>query len=204
MESVAHIDVVIEEVADELENIIGGKKEEIVAYIHEKIHQQGQPIKAGILVAPLLFNEIEQPEMMITRGNIRLNNDMINGFIVLADDNSRSDRHLQLLSQLEHTLKDPDFKKKWHKAETAEDIKKLFIQDVRTLSVRITDSGKTAQLEGKKLKEIDLPDHVLAAVVYREGKMTIPNAETVLRPGDEVTFIADGKAMQALIDELKE
>jgi trk system potassium uptake protein TrkA len=48
----------------------------------------------------------------------------------------------------------------------------------------------TSPLVNKPLREADLHEGVMIGAVYRDGKVTMPNAETVIRPGDRIVLMA--------------
>ncbi|MEZ5895881.1 MAG: Trk system potassium transporter TrkA [Parvularculaceae bacterium] len=49
---------------------------------------------------------------------------------------------------------------------------------------------ETSPLVNKPLAEADLPEGVMIGAVYREGKVTMPNSTTVIKPGDRVVLMA--------------
>lgn len=49
---------------------------------------------------------------------------------------------------------------------------------------------ETSPLVNKPLKDAALPEGVMIGAVYREGKVMMPNSETVIKPGDRIVLLA--------------
>ncbi|MCB2097409.1 MAG: Trk system potassium transporter TrkA [Parvularculaceae bacterium] len=49
---------------------------------------------------------------------------------------------------------------------------------------------ETSPLVNKPLKDADLPEGVMIGAVYRDGKVAMPNSETVIKPGDRIVLMA--------------
>lgn len=49
---------------------------------------------------------------------------------------------------------------------------------------------ETSPLVNKPLKDADLPEGVMIGAVYRDGKVSMPNSETVIKPGDRIVLMA--------------
>lgn len=49
---------------------------------------------------------------------------------------------------------------------------------------------ETSPLVNKPLKEAELPEGVMIGAVYRDGKVTMPNSNTVIKPGDRIVLMA--------------
>jgi trk system potassium uptake protein TrkA len=48
----------------------------------------------------------------------------------------------------------------------------------------------TSPLVNKPLKEAELPEGVMIGAVYRNGKVSMPNSGTVIKPGDRIVLMA--------------
>lgn len=49
---------------------------------------------------------------------------------------------------------------------------------------------ETSPIVNKPLAEAELPDGVMIGAVYREGKVSMPNSRTVIKPGDRIVLMA--------------
>lgn len=197
-------DDVVKEAADALINRLGGGRKKIAKILKEEVRHWKNPVKYNISVAPALLQGIEQPEMIIVRGKIKLEDRKIRGLIVVVDDESSSNRLLKLMSQLEIAINHHDFPEAWKNAEGTAEIKQALIQNVSSLSINVKSSGTTGKLIGTKIKDVDLPKHSLIGAVYREGKLTIPDKDTEIKEGDELVILAQGEAFKTLSERYAE
>ncbi|MEM1099088.1 MAG: Trk system potassium transporter TrkA [Planctomycetota bacterium] len=62
--------------------------------------------------------------------------------------------------------------------------------------VRVGEKAKSAT--GKPLRELELPEHALVAVIQRDGKAFVPGADDELKPRDTAMVIAPGTARKQL------
>lgn len=191
-------DDVVQEAADALINRLGGGRKKIAKILKEEVRHWKNPVKYDISVAPALLKGIEQPEMIIIRGKIKVEERVIRGLIVVVDDESSSNRLLKLISQLEIALNHHDFPKAWKNAEGTAEIKKALIQNVTSFSVKVENSGETGKLIGTKIRDVDLPKHSLIGAIYREGSLTVPDKDSEIQEGDELVILAQGEAFKML------
>lgn len=198
LEKETTFDEAIDKAAESLAHRLGGKREELAEILHEEVTHWKSPTRFDISVAPILLKGIEQPHMVVIRGDIKIPDEKINGLIVIADDTHSSNRLLTLTGQLEIAIFHADFPKKWKDAKKASEIKSSLMNDLRSFSIGIQDHGPTSSLRGKKLNELDLPEQTLAGAIYREGNILDPKEEINLQEGDEIIFIAQGKAFKEL------
>lgn len=187
--------------ADALKDHLGGDREEIASHLREEVSHWRSPLRSQVAVSPVLLQGIEQAEMVIIRGPIRLDDEVIHGLIVLVDDEESSDRLMKLLSQLEAVILHSDFPQVWEEAETAKELReslKRDVQRVQSLILHIQDSGPTASLAGKTLQEADLPEGSLVVLILRNREAIVPNGTVEVKEGDELTLVAKEEAMDTL------
>lgn len=194
-------DKAVDRAAEALAHRLGGKREKLAKILHEEMKHWKNPTRFKISVAPILLNGIEQPQMVIIRGKIKLGGDKINGLIVVADDPTYSNRLLKLVGQLEIAILHADFPGKWEKAENAEEIKQSIVHNLRTFSISVINEGPTANLIGTNLSSMDLPEQTVVGAVYREGTILNPRKDFSIKEGDEVIFISQGKAFKELYEK---
>ncbi len=56
----------------------------------------------------------------------------------------------------------------------------------------------TGTIIDKQIKELDIPDRTLIAMVYRNGRVIVPTGKTRLKNGDRLTFIGDQESIAKL------
>lgn len=200
-------DKVIQRAADVLQGRLGGDRQKIAQHLEEELSHWKGPVRSNVAVSPALLQGIEQPEMVIIRGNIRMEETSYQGLIVLVDDEQHSDRLLKLLSQLEGVIFHSDFAQIWQNAEGAGELKKTLMQDIRniqTLVMQVEDSGPTASLEGTSLKDADLPEGSLVALIQRNTQTIVPDGDTTFKAGDKITLVGNNEAMEKLRQQFEQ
>jgi basic amino acid/polyamine antiporter, APA family len=191
-------DEAITQAANVITERLGGEREDIKEKLYKEAKHWLYPAEHNILLAPTLLEDIEQPEMIIIRGKIKIDDNSADGLIILLDDKESSGRLLHLTSQLESSIHKEEFHEAWSNAESAEDIKKAMIQDIRTITIRIGKSGKSKSMLGKNAGEVELPKGSIIALIQRKGNYLVPTADLNLEEGDEVTIVSEKKAFNEL------
>lgn len=57
-----------------------------------------------------------------------------------------------------------------------------------------------AQVVGRKIRDIDIPEQSVVAAVLRDGQFVVPRGETEILAGDEVVFVGPNEAVQTAHD----
>lgn len=162
------------------------------------------PVSHGAALPHLRLPDIERPEMVIVRcpGGVRIDEpeaffpehrvfESVRAMFFLVSPQDDPGRHLRLLAQIATRLDDPSFAEEWSRARGEQALKEALLHDDRFLSVRLDGSGAAAALVGSPLREVDMPEGSLVAVVRRDGRDLIPRGSTVLREGDRLTIIGE-------------
>ncbi|RDV14551.1 amino acid permease [Pontibacter diazotrophicus] len=192
---------VIQHAADALTDHLGGDRAEHAERMKEDVRHWMSPSRAHVAVAPALLHGIEQPEMIVIRGEIHVDDNEYKGLIVLVDDEQSSDRLMGLLSRLNAVIRHNDFPEAWKKAEAPEELKSAFLeQGVRAMTISVDGSGPTASLDGCKVQNVELPEGSLMALIYRQGKLLVPHKDMTLQKGDKITLVADCDAVPQLTE----
>ncbi|MEM6284236.1 MAG: TrkA C-terminal domain-containing protein, partial [Chloroflexota bacterium] len=64
-----------------------------------------------------------------------------------------------------------------------------------------SDRGRTAPLANRPLRDLQLPEGTLVALIRRDDDILIPRGSTVLEAGDRVTIIGEEEHIQWLFEE---
>ena len=83
---------------------------------------------------------------------------------------------------------DKQFQQYWSDATDEQQLKEILIHDERYLSVSLDDSSR---LVGMKIKNVELPDKCLIAIIKRENEIVVPDGDTEFQKGDKVTVIGE-------------
>lgn len=81
-------------------------------------------------------------------------------------------------------------------------LREILLQDERYLSLRLRPDGPGAGWIGRALRELDLPDGVLVALVQRRGRFLVPRGGTELEEGDRLTIIGGEAEIRRLREGL--
>ena len=68
------------------------------------------------------------------------------------------------------------------------------------MSLFLDSNSKTASLIGSKIKDLDLPEGSLIALIHRKGEILIPKGRTILEELDRLTILSSPKGIQYLYD----
>lgn len=192
---------VIRRAAEALSKHLGGDRQEIADHLQQEVSHWQSPLRSNIAISPALLQGIEQPEMVVCRGHIQVDDHSYDGLIVLVDDEDSSDRLLKLLSQLESMVYHSDFSQIWQEAKDERELKDALMHDVKnvqTITIQVEESGATASLQGSRLKEADLPEGSVVALVQRNAQTMVPKRDTTFKTGDKITVVANEDAMKEL------
>lgn len=122
----------------------------------------------------------------------------VRALFFLVSPESRPRRHLGLLASLAGRMDDDVFMEEWLSAETEQDLKEAVLQDERFLSIEIEADGLTAGLAELEVREIELVEGALIALVHRKGTVVIPRGRTRLEEGDRLTIVGEPNAIREL------
>jgi amino acid transporter/mannitol/fructose-specific phosphotransferase system IIA component (Ntr-type) len=123
----------------------------------------------------------------------------VHALFFLLSPEDRPGQHLRILGHLATHIDDDDFLPRWLEAADESALKRVLLQEERSVSLHIEARGPTAELAGRPLSALSLPPHTLVAVVRRAGKSRVPTGDTVLRTDDQLLVIGEADGIRALI-----
>ncbi|MEX0680797.1 MAG: amino acid permease [Balneolales bacterium] len=168
-------------------------------------------ITRGVALPHLRIYGIKHPEMVLVRYRKGLHPEVWDDwytthevkqkcyaliFLVSPDENPG--QHLRFLSQLASRVEEPDFMKQWLNAENEQELKELLLQDDRFFAIQLERKKASGVMIGKLIKEIEIPEKSLIAMIYRNGHVIVPTGATRLKEGDRLTFIGAGESVAQL------
>ncbi len=160
------------------------------------------PVANGVALPHTRLSEIDNQELVIVRSHSGLYVEKEEGeepdeenkihalfFLVSPEDNPGM--HLRMLAQIATHAEEEDFIENWLKAETEHDLKKILLKDERFFTLDIGEEGKSADLAGRKVSQLNFPSGCLIALIYRNNEIIIPRGRTELETGDRLTVIGE-------------
>ena len=123
--------------------------------------------------------------------------------IFLLSPEGDAAQHLRVLAQVAQHVDDERFMKDWLAADSEQKLKEILLRDDRYLSVRLREGSAASEMVGKALRELDLPEGSLIALIHRAGKMTVPSGSTVLKEDDRLTIVGQPESIQQLKERFK-
>lgn len=207
-------DAVVEDVSKWMANHTSHTAESIRDQLLERTHIGATPVTHGVGLPHLWIQELQHPEMVLVRSrepgiHIRYTHPLTDQeteehlkaiFFLFSPDDDPS-MHLRILAQIAEHVDHDSFQENWDRAANEQELKEVLLHDDRFMSLVVGRDDKTADLVGRPLREIDLPDGVLIAMVRRGTHVYVPDGSTFLEAGDSLTFIGDAIGLKALHDQ---
>lgn len=210
--------VPFEELVDRVSAILAERlpatRDELVRGFLEGTRIGATPVARGVSLPHLRLFGLEQPEMVMVRAAEGIQVDVtdvhgahspeqpIHALFFLVSPEEDPKRHLRILAQIAERVDDDAFLESWLGARNEQVLKEILLEDERYLSLRLRRDGKGAGWIGRALRDLDLPDGVLVALVRRHGRFQVPRGRTVLEEGDRLTIIGGESEIRRLRDRL--
>lgn len=122
-------------------------------------------------------------------------------FVLVSGENDPG-RHLRILAQLAGRVEDDTFIDDWLLSADEQELKETLLRDDRFLSVQLSDGHPGRRWIGQSIKELDLPEDVLVALIQRHGRSIVPQWRTSLQEGDRITIIGEPAQLNILASSL--
>ncbi len=191
----------VERVSSELEGRVPATAEELATGFFEGTRIGATMVSNGVSLPHLRLFELEQPQLVLVRARRGVFVDVtdVHGehspeqpvyclfFLVSPEEDPK--QHLRILAQFAERVDDDDFLGTWLGAANEQVLKEILLRDERFLSLRLEPDGQSGRLSGRPIRDLELPEGVLVALVRRGGEIAVPHGKTVLRARDRLTII---------------
>ena len=107
-------------------------------------------------------------------------------------------QHLRLLAELAHQVEQSGFLGDWLTADDWHELKEILLHQEQMLTLWLTRGHLTEPLIGMPLSEVDWPEHVLVALVHRDGEEIIPDGRLILQEEDQLIIIGMEEGIEML------
>lgn len=165
------------------------------------------PVSHGVVLPHLRLRTVETPSLVLARarGGIRVREEEaetreepVRAAFFLVSSEADPSQHLRLLAQLAGRADDEGFMGEWLAASNELELKEAVLRNERYLSLRLGSGGRADRLIGRSLREVQMPEGSLVALVHRAGDVLVPRGSTVLKAGDRLTIIGSPEGIREL------
>ncbi|PLY04521.1 MAG: amino acid permease [Desulfuromonas sp.] len=204
-------DELLQLVAFKLRSVIPLTVEEIIEQVMEGTRIGATPVTRGVALPHFRTDRIEQAEMvlvracrgvrMMTYNPLTLEEDQeveLNAVFFLVSPDSNPTQHLRILARIAERVDEESFVVEWDSATTEQELRASLLQDERFLTLSLRRNRPAEQLIGLALRDAGLPPGCLVALLSREGRSFVPNGNTVLADGDQLTVIGEKQGLSTL------
>jgi len=201
-------DTIIEQASKVLGEQLSYPAEKIEKEILDGTKVGGTPISHGVALPHMRLHNIVEPELLIIRAKKGIRVDLGQAFwgdhaptkpiyaiflLISPEENPR--QHLRILAKLAARVDDAHFMEEWMAAKNEQELKEILLRDDHFVAFVLHSGTKAAKLIGKLVREIDLPEETLIAIIHRDGKTIVPRGHKTLKEGDRLTIIGDQKGI---------
>ncbi len=112
-------------------------------------------------------------------------------------------QHLRLLAKLAGCVDEEHFETHWAEARDDAAIREVLLRDDRYLSFVLQRNTTRGSWIGRQIRELELPDGCLVALVQRGDETIVPRGSTLLDHGDTLLLIGEPGSVQAVRVQLE-
>lgn len=183
--------------SDRLAELVEAPPEELFEAFVEETRLDLIPISGGCALPHLRRDDVSEPHLLMLRSRLGIpgSDGPIHAFFFLVSPRSATGPHLQVLARIAGAASDEQFMKRWLAAPTEAAVKKVLLEEDRFLTIVVDESGPTADLAGRMIRDTGFPRGALLVLVERGGVALVPRADTELAGGDRLTFLGDPEVM---------
>ena len=171
------------------------------------------PVAGGAALPHTRSADIASPELVIVRCGDGMDIEVggadhvirtqhVDALFFLVSPEEDPGMHLRLLASIAIAVDQPAFMRRWREASGPAGLKASLLRHERSLDVRLTPDGPSAHWIDMYIRDLDLPDDVLVALIGRDGEGHVPRGSTQLLQGDRVVLLGEPDGIAALRTEL--
>ncbi len=160
------------------------------------------PVAHGAALLHTRLAGLDGSEIVLIRARqgIEIEDSVATAIFMLVSGETNPGRHLRILAQLAGRVEFDGFAEQWMKSSDEQELKEVLLRDDRFLSLILRSETPSDVLIGMALRELQMPEGSLIALIRRRGSSIIPRGATVLRDGDRLTIIGEPQGLQTLAE----
>lgn len=193
--------------------------EDLVAGFARGLAAGGTPISHGAALVHARLPAVDYSEMVIVRCRTgvhvsetetdaelvrRATAEPIRAVFFLVSGEADPGQHLRILAQIARRVDDRGFMAEWLANEDEQDLKETLLRDDRFLSLLVRSGARSEVLIGKALRELQMPEGALVALIRRRGVSIVPRGHTVLMDNDRLTIIGEPAGVVQMAEQYGE
>ncbi|MBU1096831.1 MAG: amino acid permease [Bacteroidetes bacterium] len=212
-----HFETVVEKVAVWLNTILPINAEQIIQQIMEGTRMGATPVTHGVALPHFRVENIDHPEMVLVRSvpgvkvciynpltHEQEGEETVHAIFFLISPENNPTQHLRILAQIAGRVDDKTFQDDWNSAKDEQELKEALLHDEGFYSFVIRDNSPTEVLIGKSLREIELPENSLVALLRRADNIIVPTGKTILQNFDRLTIIGSQSSIAVIRNEFSD
>jgi len=164
-----------------------------VLIFHAKQNDMPQPAM-DIIVSKTAIESRLPSKVWDSKGPIR-----ICVFLISSDEKPK--QQLRMLSRLVGLLERDDIVEDVLKLNSHRKIKEYLLQNEHFVSIKLLKDSAQSTMIGRQLKDVQLPNDVLVALIERNNKTFAPNGSTSLLEDDILTILGETKTISKLFKQ---
>ena len=194
------VDSLLNDAADRLSQRLPTTVDQLLQAFHRSGEAGGTPITHQTALIHTRLADLEHSVLAIARSKsgIVIEGIPVNAVFILVSGEHDPGRHLRILAQLAGRVEAEDFLEQWMASTDEQELKEVLLRDDRFLSLSVASGTMTEPLIDKALRDLDIPDGSLVALIQRGTRSIVPRGATVLREGDRLTLIGEPTGLQHL------
>ncbi len=165
-----------------------------------EIEDEVTPLGKHIALPHARLEGVQNPELVIVhcKEGIQLNEgeDPVYAIFILVSPKKDPQQHLRFLSELANRAENIDFAGAWRELESDRSVRNSFLRTGKVTEYVI----ESEKLVDKPLREFQIHEDCLIAVINRNGDMVMPHGHTTLKMGDRLTLIGKQEAVDETIN----
>ena len=167
------------------------------------------PVAGGAALPHTRSDSLTTPELVIVRCNGGMDIEVgghdqsvrtqhVDAIFFLVSPEADPGLHLRLLASLAITVEQPAFLERWRAASGGAGLKASLLRHERSLDVRLHPNAPSCRWIDMHIRDLDLPDDVIVALIGRDGEAIVPRGSTQLHAGDRVVLLGEPEGISVL------
>ncbi|HUF11546.1 MAG TPA: amino acid permease [Longimicrobiales bacterium] len=204
------IDAASDQDFDDLVSLVSGELAGLVQVDEDELRERfvvgrragDTPVTHGVALPHLRLPGLAHPELVLVRSRTGVRmpapdysrvvdfSPRIHAFFFLISPEDEPAQHLRILAEIASRIDAEDFMERWRGADT-DGLRQALLGEQHFLSLTLAEGTNAGTLIGQLVRELDMPEGSLIAVIHRAGKIVVPRGGTRLAADDRLTVIGD-------------